>query len=91
MQNVYPVKSVLDAGGILTWGSDAPVGSRDPLAFPSMLAAVTREAEGKVMNAGQGISIHDAIAAYTINGARLMTHENKLAVLKSAKPQTRSY
>ena len=85
MQNVYPVKSVMDAGGILTWGSDAPVGSRNPLAFPSMQAAVTREAEGKVMNAGQRISIHDAIAAYTINGARLMTHENKLGSIEVGK------
>ena len=85
MQNVYPVKSVMDAGGILTWGSDAPVGTRDPIPFPSMQAAVTREADGVVMNAGQRITIHDALAAYTINGARLMGHDNKLGSIEVGK------
>ncbi|NKB35678.1 MAG: amidohydrolase family protein [Gammaproteobacteria bacterium] len=85
MQNAYPVNSVQEAGGILTWGSDAPVGSRDPLAFPSMQAAVTREADGQVLNPEQRISIHDVIAAYTINGARLMGHDNKLGSIEVGK------
>ena len=85
MQNVYPVKSVMDAGGILTWGSDAPVGTRNPIPFPSMQAAVTREVGGVVMNAGQRINIHDALAAYTINGARLMGHDDKLGSIEVGK------
>ena len=85
MQNVYPVKSTMDAGGILTWGSDAPVDSRDPIPFPSMQAAVTREATGVVMNAGQRISIHAALAAYTINGARLMGHDKRLGSIEVGK------
>ena len=85
MQNVYPVKSVLDAGGILTWGSDAPVDTRDPVPFSSMQAAVTRKADGVVMNAGQRINIHDVLAAYTINGARLMGHDDKLGSIETGK------
>ena len=85
MQNVYPVKSVMDAGGILTWGSDAPVDTRDPVPFPSMQAAVTRETDGVVMNAAQRINIHDILAAYTINGARLMGHDNKLGSIEVGK------
>ena len=85
MRNVYPVKSVMDAGGILTWGSDAPVDSRDPVPFASMQAAVTREADGVVMNAGQRIDIHDVLAAYTINGARLMGHDDKLGSIEVGK------
>ena len=85
MQNVYPVKSVMDAGGILTWGSDAPVDSRDPVPFQSMQAALTREADGVVMNAAERIDIHDVLAAYTINGARLMGHENRLGSIKVGK------
>ena len=85
MQNVFPVKSVMDAGGILTWGSDAPVDTRDPVPFPSMQAAVTREADGVVMNAGERINIHDVLAAYTINGASLMGHDNKLGSIEVGK------
>ena len=85
MQNVYPVKSVMDTGGILTWGSDAPVDSRDPIPFQSMQAAVTREADGVVMNAGERINIHDVLAAYTINGARLMGHDNQLGSIEVGK------
>lgn len=85
MQNVYPVKSVMDAGGILTWGSDAPVDTRDPVPFPSMQAALTREADGVVMNADERIDIHDVLAAYTINGARLMGHDDKLGSIEVGK------
>lgn len=85
MQNVYPVKSVMDAGGILTWGSDAPVDTRDPVPFPSMQAALTREADGVVMNANQRINIHDVLAAYTINGAQLMGHDNLLGSIEVGK------
>ena len=85
MQNVYPVKSVMDAGGILTWGSDAPVDTRDPIPFASMQAAVTREADGVVMNASQRINIHDTLAAYTINGARLMGHDDRLGSIEAGK------
>ena len=85
MQNVYPVKSVMDAGGILTWGSDAPVDTRDPVPFSSMQAALTRAADGVVMNAAQRIDIHDVLAAYTINGARLMGHDNRLGSIEVGK------
>ena len=50
-----------------------------------MQAAVTREADGVVTNAGQRINIHDALAAYTINGARLMGHDNKLGSIEVGK------
>ena len=36
-------------------------------------------------NAGQRINIHDALAAYTINGARLMGHDNKLGSIEVGK------
>ena len=46
---------------------------------------VKQEADGVVMNAGQRINIHDALAAYTINGARLMGHDNKLGSIEVGK------
>ena len=50
-----------------------------------MQAAVTRESDGVVMNTAQRINIHDALAAYTINGARLMGHDDKLGSIEVGK------
>ncbi len=72
MQNVYPVKTIQDAGGIITWGSDAPVESRDPRPFLNLEQAVTRAYENRVLTAGNAIDIHAALSAFTINGARML-------------------
>ncbi len=55
MQNVYPVKSIHDYGGILVNGSDAPVGNRDPMPFVSLQQAVTRSNGDVVMNENQRV------------------------------------
>ena len=85
MKNVYPVKAVADAGAIPVFGSDAPVGTRDPIPFVSMLAALTREADGVVLNAQQKIGIDAIIDSYTISGARLMGHEQDLGSIEVGK------
>lgn len=72
-RNAYPVRSVRDAGGILTGGSDAPVETRDPRPFVNLSMAVMRHLPGHpVLNPEQTVGIEDAIAAYTINGARML-------------------
>jgi hypothetical protein len=72
MQNVYPVKAIHDAGGILTWGSDVPVDTRDPRPFFHMEQALTRAWADQALNAANAIDIHTALAAFTINGARML-------------------
>jgi predicted amidohydrolase YtcJ len=72
MQNVYPVKTIRDAGGIITWGSDAPVESRDPRPFLNLEQAITRAYENRVLTADNAIDIHAALSAFTINGARML-------------------
>lgn len=70
MRNAYPAQGILDAGGIIVAGSDAPVDTRDPRPFHHIALAVSRANEaGLVNNPAQRLSIHDAIAAYTRNGA----------------------
>jgi len=71
--NGYPVRAVRDAGGIVVGGSDAPVDTRDPRPFVNMAKAVSRRRNGlPPLNAGQSISIRDAIDSYTVSGARFL-------------------
>jgi predicted amidohydrolase YtcJ len=85
IQNTYPAGSILERGGMLAAGSDAPVDTRDPRPFVNIQQAVTRDTEIGAFNADQSIDIHDAIAAYTINGARLFGHDERLGSIEVGK------
>jgi predicted amidohydrolase YtcJ len=85
MKNVYPAKSIQDFGGVLVNGSDAPVFSRDPMPLVSLAQAIYRSNGESVLNAKERIDIHSAIAAFTINGARLFGHEEKLGSIEVGK------
>ncbi|MDP5053279.1 MAG: amidohydrolase family protein, partial [Congregibacter sp.] len=78
MQNVYPARSLQEQGALLVNGSDAPVGNRDPMPFVSLQAALTRSDGEFVLNAAQRIDIDSAIKAFTLNGARMFGHEDRL-------------
>lgn len=86
--NAYPVRTVKDAGGIITAGSDAPVDTRDPRPFVNMAYAVTRHAPGQpALGPQQRITLAEVIEAYTINGARqlnIAADAGSLEVGKSA-------
>jgi len=85
IQNTYPAGSILKRGGNLVAGSDAPVDTRDPRPFVNIQQAVTRASEIGTFNADQRIGIEDAIAAYTINGARLFGHDARLGSIEVGK------
>jgi len=85
MQNAYAFRKFIDGGGITVFGSDAPVGSRSSRPFRNMKAAMTREAGGKVLNASQVLDVHETLAAFTINAARLMQHDDRLGSLEKGK------
>lgn len=85
MKNVYPAKSIQNYGGILVNGSDAPVGSRDPMPFVSLQQAVYRSNGEYIMNAEERIDVHSAIAAFTRNGARLFGHADRLGSIEPGK------
>ena len=85
VQNAFPVKSLQDAGSPLAWGSDAPQGIRDPMPFVNMQAALTRELDGQVLNARERLDIHEVIASFTIEGARLMGHDDRLGSIEVGK------
>jgi predicted amidohydrolase YtcJ len=84
--NVYPFKSVKEAGGTLVAGSDAPVNTRDPQPFVNMALGVTRRIPGqRPQNPSQAISIRDVIDAYTINGARFLRRDQIAGSLEVGK------
>jgi predicted amidohydrolase YtcJ len=85
VKNVYPARSVRDRGGILVAGSDAPVETRDPRPFGNIEQALTRTVGKITLNANERISIHDAIAAYTINGARFLGHDARVGSIEPGK------
>ena len=85
MQNVYPVGAMARQGVIPVFGSDTPVGGRDPIPFVSMYAALTREMDGVVLNESQRIGIDEVIASYTINAARMMDHDADLGSIEVGK------
>ena len=86
-KNSYPVKSVQDAGGILVAGSDAPVETRDPRPFYNLEKSITRKNNdtGRVMNSSEAIGLFDAIDAYTINGAKMLQHDQMTGSLEVGK------
>ena len=78
-QWMYPIKSVIDAGGKVAFGSDWSVSTANP--FPQIETAITRvEAEKhstEVLNPEQRITLEQAIEAFTINAA-YVNHQEKL-------------
>ncbi|MFC1719989.1 amidohydrolase [Pseudomonadota bacterium] len=85
IQNVYPAKSMLNYGANIVHGSDAPVGSRNPLVFVNLQEAIMRGSGDTVLNPGEALDVHEAIAAFTINGARLFGHQDRLGSLEAGK------
>ncbi len=64
----YPLKTWFDLGLKPATGSDAPVCDPDP--FPNFHAMLTRQTwRGTVMDAGQCVTIDEALQAYTEYGA----------------------
>lgn len=85
IKNVYPAKSIQNYGGIIVHGSDAPVGSRNPIPMVNLQMAITRSDGPTVMNASEGLDVHEAIAALTINGAKMFGHQEQLGSIETGK------
>jgi len=73
----YPFRSLIDAGAVVTFGSDWTVAPLNPLT--GIYAAVTRRTiDGKNPNGWfpeQKISVEEALRAYTVNNAWAMYRE----------------
>jgi predicted amidohydrolase YtcJ len=79
-QAQYPIKALLDAGAHVSFGSDWPVSSPAPLA--GIQTAVTRRGDdGPALGAEQGLTVAQALAAYTAGSAYQASAEQSRGVL----------
>lgn len=81
----YPWRSLLDAGAIVTNGTDAPVEDVDPLA--SYYASITRKRidNGMTFYTEQCMTREEAIEAYTIQNAYAVFEESMKGSLEVGK------
>jgi predicted amidohydrolase YtcJ len=79
-KGTYAFRSLLDAGAILTFGSDWTVAPLDPIL--GIYAAVTRRTiDGRNPNGWipeQKITVEEALRCYTVNNAYAMFRENEI-------------
>jgi predicted amidohydrolase YtcJ len=84
LEGMYAFRSLIDAGAHLTFGSDWPVASLDPLT--GIYAAVTRRTAGGANPNGwqpqQKITVAEALRAYTAENAWAGFQEGKVGALK---------
>lgn len=84
---MYPAKSVQQAGGRIVGGSDYFVTDLNPLL--AIETAITRQDpwsnEGEVLNEKQRLDLETMIAAYTINGAYQMSLDNEQGSIEVGK------
>lgn len=86
-RTTYAFRSLLDAGAVLTFGSDWPVAPLDPLL--GIYAAVTRRTIDGAHPRGwfpeQRITVEEAVRAYTVNNAYAEFAEKEKGSLEPGK------
>lgn len=84
---MYPIQSVLDAGGRVAFGSDWSVSTANP--FPQIETAVSRKSATDesipVFIPQERIDMHAAIAAFTINAAFVNNHDSETGSIEVGK------
>ena len=80
----YPWRSLIDAGAVVTDGTDTPVEDVDPIL--SFLGAVSRKSnDGAVFVPEQRVSRDEALRAYTLNNAYAAFEEKEKGSLSPGK------
>ena len=84
---MYPIRSVVDSGGMIAFGSDWSVSTANPL--PQIETAITRmdviSNEGEALIAEERIDLETALAAFTINAAFVNKHEQQTGSVEVGK------
>jgi predicted amidohydrolase YtcJ len=87
VNRMYPIGSVHRAGGRIVGGSDWSVSTVNPL--PAIQVALTRQdpdgVKTQVLNETERVDLATMIAAYTIEGAWLMHHQDQTGSIEAGK------
>jgi predicted amidohydrolase YtcJ len=79
-----PTRKLIDAGLLVSGGTDAPVVPNDP--FLCLWWLVTRKTlHGEVLGGEQAISLRKALELYTINGARVIGVDDRQGSIEAGK------
>jgi len=79
----YPIKSLMNSGSVVSFGSDAPI--EDPEPLKGIKVSIERKAGGKFFYPEEAITVKEAFRAYTINGAISVGEETRLGSIKEGK------
>ncbi|MFQ5549232.1 MAG: amidohydrolase, partial [Woeseia sp.] len=91
MEAAYPVRSLIEAGAIQSFGADWPAAAYLSTYEPLILieAAVTRQLPGRadmpVRNPAERIGLADAIAGMTIRAARQLEADEEIGSIEAGK------
>lgn len=85
---MWPVKSLVDSGAIVAFGTDAPVWNLNPM--EGIYAAITRQQPWDAQPEGgfvpsQKITLAQALQAYTYGSARVENFEDRIGTLEAGK------
>lgn len=87
MTHMYPVASVMRAGGTVAYGSDWPVASANP--FEGIEVALTRRhpgaTEGERLSPDERVTLEDALRNYTLNAAYALNVDDRSGSLTAGK------
>ena len=79
----YPIKSLINSGSVVSFGSDAPI--EDPNPMRGIKVSVERKVDGVDFYPEEAITLKEAFKAYTINGAISVGEERRLGSIKEGK------
>ena len=89
-QSMYPINSVIQAGGKVAFGSDWSVSTANP--WPQIEVAITRKnpeggdsAEGEAFLPNERISLEQALDAFTINAAYVNHRDDETGSIEVGK------
>ena len=87
MKRWHPIKEFVDAGVVVSFGSDWPAGTPDADPWRGLEAMITRmdpkgNESGKV---GEGITLKQGIEILTLGGAKTMMQEENVGSIESGK------